>query len=117
MSIVHAALTALALAFTGMCALAFAMDRHHEQLTGQRSIAPWRAGWLRCAGAALLVLCALPALVVWGGSVGTVAWIGFMGAGALLAVVGISLHARWAWRVALVVLVASTLSLVCLAWV
>lgn len=100
MSTLHASLAALALAFAGMAALAFAMDRHYEQLTGARELPGGRGLQLRCLGVPLLAAAFLPAFVTWGGTAGTVAWLGFVSAGALMAVALISVHARWAARLA-----------------
>jgi hypothetical protein len=100
MSTLHASLAALALAFAGMAALAFAMDRHYEQLTGARELPAGLGLRLRCLGVPLLALALIPALQAWGGSVGTVAWLGFVSAGALTAVALISANARWAVRLA-----------------
>ncbi|MDR0201982.1 MAG: DUF3325 domain-containing protein [Delftia acidovorans] len=113
MSTLHASVMALALAFSGMAALAFAMDRHYEQLTGARELPVRRGLLLRCLGAALLAACLLPVLRTWGPTVGTVAWLGFVSAGALAAVAGISAHARWAARMACM---AAALAAVDLAW-
>lgn len=66
MSTLHASLAALALAFAGMAALAFAMDRHYEQLTGAREL-PARCGpQLRGLGTALLALALVPVVSGWG---------------------------------------------------
>ena len=110
MTELHGGLLAWALAVCGMTALAFAMDRHHEQLTGKRSIARSRALSLRGAGAFMLLLSVVPSIQVWGSTVGCVAWLGFVSAGALLAVAGISANARWALRGAVLALLASVIS-------
>ncbi|QIL72805.1 DUF3325 domain-containing protein [Diaphorobacter sp. HDW4B] len=112
MTELHAGLVVLALAWGGMTALAFAMDRHHEQLTGKRSMASSRAISLRGAGAFMLLLSAVPSILVWGSTVGFVAWLGFVSAGALLAVAGIGANARWTLRGVLLALLASVVSLV-----
>ena len=95
-----------------MTALAFAMDRHHEQLTGKRSIVRSRALSLRCAGAFMLLLSAVPSIQLWGSTVGCVAWLGFVSVGALLAVAGISFNARWTLRGAVLALLASVIACV-----
>ena len=112
MTELHGGLLALGLAFCGMTALAFAMDRHHEQLTGKRSISRSRALSLRGAGAFMLLLSAVPSVLVWGSTVGCVAWLGFVSAGALLAVAGISFNARWALRCVVLALLASVIACV-----
>ena len=93
-----AGLLSLALAFAGMSALAFAMERHYEQLTGTRGTPPARR--LRCVGAALLLAAVLPCVWAWGATVGSVAWLGLMSAGAVGCVAAISAAPRWAARAA-----------------
>ena len=95
-----ACLLSLALAFAGMAALAFAMERHYEQLTGARALPAQRHWQLRCLGAALLLAALLPCVWGWGATVGCVAWLGFVSAGALGCVAGISAAPRWAARAA-----------------
>ena len=56
MNALQASVLAFALAFAGMVALAFAMERHHEQLTGAMEISRARSRLLRCAGALLLAV-------------------------------------------------------------
>ncbi|QIL80214.1 DUF3325 domain-containing protein [Diaphorobacter sp. HDW4A] len=111
MTMLYAGMLTLALTLGAMTALALAMDRHYEQWTGQRSVPPTRARWLRIAGVLLLLLSLLPCVQLWGGTVGCVAWLGFVSAGALLAVAGISAHARWAVRAVVLVLLAALASL------
>ncbi len=77
------ALAALALSFSGMSALALAMDRHHQQLR-QRDVAPRLRNILRVLGGILLVMALLPCIDLWGGGAGIVAWAGFLTAGTLL---------------------------------
>lgn len=96
-----ASLLALALSFAGMAALAFAMERHYEQLTGAREQSPALAWQLRCLGAALLPLAALPCVWTWDATVGTVAWLGFLSAGALCSAAALGAAPRWAARAAL----------------
>lgn len=91
---------AWALAFAGMTALAFAMDRHHEQLTGEREVAKGRSRLLRLLGSLLLAAALLPSVGGWGATVGVVAWLGWVSAGALVAVVWIAAAPRWAARAA-----------------
>ena len=93
-----AGLLSLGLAFAGMAALAFALERHYEQLTGRRDTPPARR--LRCLGAALLLAALLPCVWAWGATVGSVAWLGLMSAGAVGCVAGISAAPRWAARAA-----------------
>lgn len=114
MSTLHASLAALALAFAGMAALAFAMDRHYEQLTGARELPARRGPQLRGLGTALLALALVPVVSGWGGTVGSVAWLGFVSAGALMTVALISAHARWAARLAWL---AGVLAVADLAWI
>lgn len=83
MNTTTASLLALALAFAGMAALGFAMDRHHEQLTRRRETPALQRRLLRGLGSLWIVLALAPCLIAWGGSVGTVAWLGFLSAGAL----------------------------------
>ncbi|WP_312834255.1 DUF3325 domain-containing protein [Comamonas sp.] len=91
---------ALALAFSGMTALAFAMDRHHAQLTGEQEIARGRSRLLRLLGSLLLAAAVLPSVGGWGATVGVVAWLGWISAGALVAVLWIAAAPRWAARAA-----------------
>lgn len=91
---------ALALAFAGMTALAFAMDRHHAQLTGEQEIARGRSRLLRLLGSLLLAAAVLPSVGGWGATVGVVAWLGWISAGALVAVLWIAAAPRWAARAA-----------------
>jgi hypothetical protein len=83
MTTTTASLLALALAFAGMGALSFAMDRHCEQLTRWRETPRLQRVLLRGLGSLLIAGALAPCLLAWGGSVGTVAWLGFLSAGAL----------------------------------
>ena len=96
MNPVQASMLALAMAFAGMVALAFAMERHHEQLMGTFAVPPARRRLLRGAGALLLATAMLPCVWVWGATVGTVAWLGWLSAGALGAVAWIAVAPRGA---------------------
>ena len=96
MNALQASMLAFALAFAGMVTLAFAMERHHEQLTGAMEISRARSRLLRCAGLLLLAVAAMPCLQAWGFSVGFVAWLGWLSIGALLVVGLISAVARGA---------------------
>jgi len=78
-----ASLLAFTLCFAGMSALAFAMDRHHAQLTHCHAVPTGRRRLLRASAGALLGLACRVSVVAWGGSVGTVAFIGFLSTGAL----------------------------------
>ena len=100
MSALWAGGSSLALAFAGMAALAFAMERHYEQLTGARALPAARHWQLRCLGAALLLAAVLPCVWAWGATVGSVAWLGFLSAGAVGCVAAISAAPRWAARAA-----------------
>ncbi|CAM4089585.1 DUF3325 domain-containing protein [Comamonas aquatilis] len=82
MSMLQAALAAWALAWAGMTALAFAMERHYQQLTGNMTQPRLHRYVLRTAGALLLAACLLVCLVGWGTSVGVVAWLGWLSLGA-----------------------------------
>lgn len=77
------ALLAFALAFAGMAASGFAMDRHHEQLTQRRETPPVQRRLLRCLGSLLIAFALATCLIAWGGSVGTVVWLGFLSVSAL----------------------------------
>ncbi len=111
MNALQASMLAFALAFAGMVTLAFAMDRHHEQLTGAMEISRARSRLLRCAGALMLAVAIVPCLRAWGFSVGVVAWLGWLSIGALLAVALISAAARWAAAACCILAAAA------LAWV
>lgn len=96
MSTTTASLLALALAFAGMGALGFAMDRHHALLTGGRETPTLQRRLLRGLGSLLIAFALAPCLLAWGGSVGTVVWLGFLSAGAL----GVALLLPWLPRAA-----------------
>ena len=100
MSAWQASLVSLGLAWSGILALALAMDRHYEQLTGLREVPGARRRWLRWAGALLLGAVALLCQQAWGGSVGVVACLGFWSVGAVATVALLSAWPRWAARVA-----------------
>lgn len=108
-----AALLALALSFAGMAALAFAMERHYEQLTGERALPPALAVQLRCLGIALVPFAALPCVWAWGNTVGGVAWLGFLSAGALGSAAAISAAPRFAARAAFA---SGLAAVIALAW-
>ncbi len=100
MTTVQASLQAFALAFAGMAALAFAMDRHHEQLAGEMEVPVKRRRGLRFAGALLLAAAAVPCIQVWSVSAGGVVWLGWLSMGAITAVALISMAPPWAARAA-----------------
>jgi hypothetical protein len=83
MSTLIASLLALALAFAGMVALSFAMDRHFEQLTRRRETPRPLRALLRVLGSLLIAAALAPCLLAWGASVGTVVWLCLLSAGAL----------------------------------
>lgn len=97
MSAWQASLVSLGLAWGGMLALALAMDRHYEQLTGLREVPGARRRWLRWMGALQLVAVGTVCQQAWGGSVGMVACLGFWSVGAVVAVALLSAWPR-AWR-------------------
>ncbi|CAD7713509.1 hypothetical protein LMG31884_06440 [Xanthomonas hydrangeae] len=92
------ALLGTALCHAGMLALAVAMHRHYEQLTGLRT-APITQRWLLRSTATYLLFAALVLCVLdWGGTVGTTLWLGFLSVGALWAALGLAYAPRWsAW--------------------
>ena len=96
MNTLQASVLALALSFTGMAALAFAMDRHYEQLTGNYELPAAQRWLLRCVGVMALVAAIWPCAVAWGATVGSIAWLGWMSVAALTVVLLISAAPRWA---------------------
>ena len=74
---------AFALCWPGMQALAFAMDRHYEQLTGLPEAPRRQRIALRIAGSVLLAVALLLCFSAWGPTIGFVAWWGFLTLGAL----------------------------------
>ena len=85
---------ALALAFAGMTALAFAMDRHYAQLSSLDEVPAAHRMALRVLGALLLLAVCLPAMRGWSAAVGSVLVLGFWSLGALATVAGLSWSAR-----------------------
>jgi hypothetical protein len=67
---VLAAMAAWGLSYGAMAALGLAMNRHHEQLTGQRGVPRRRRIALRVAGVLLLALALWACRELWGPSVG-----------------------------------------------
>lgn len=114
MSAWHASLLSLALAFSGMAALAFAMERHCAQLAPAHEPGAAHAWLLRCLGVPLLLAAALPCVWAWGATVGGVAWLGFLSVGAMGCVAAISAAPRWAARLAWLLAPVAVLAL---AWV
>jgi hypothetical protein len=84
MNHVSIVLTAIALTYAGMAALALAIDRHHRQAFGADA-APTTRATLRIAGSLLLALAIAPCVHLWGFGAGMVAWTGMLTTGALLA--------------------------------
>ncbi len=78
-----ASAVALALSYAGMAGLSLAMDRHHEQVTGQGEVPLPRRRALRASASVLLALALLACTGAWGTTVGFVAWCGFLTAGGL----------------------------------
>jgi len=76
-------LLGLALPYAGFTALCLAMERHHEQVFGQRWIPPGRRRLLRIAGLLLLLASPLPCIAAAGWGVGSVLWCGLLTAAAL----------------------------------
>lgn len=109
MNVLQASWQALALSFAGMAALAFAMERHHEQLTAAMEISAALARLLRAVGAGLLAAAVMPCVQAWGWSVGIVAWLGWLSAGALLVVALISIAARGAAAAACILAAAAAI--------
>lgn len=95
MNLLHASLLAWLLAFGGMTALAFAMDRHYTQWTGQDDIPSALRVLLRCVGVLLLAGVWVPSVFGWSASVSTVIALGFWSMGALLVAGWMSWSPRW----------------------
>lgn len=94
MSTTIAALAALALAFATFACLALAMDRHHEQATGQETTTFGIMCGLRLS-AALLALAAMAAcLQAWGIAVAALVWLGMLSCGAILTTLTLSYAPR-----------------------
>ncbi len=81
-----AALAAFSFAYAGMTGLSLAMSRHHEQVTGRRTLSAGRRYFFRVLGWLLLILAIVPCIQAWGAAVGVVVWFGFLTAGGLLIV-------------------------------
>lgn len=93
-----AALLGTALCHAAMMALAVAMHRHYEQLTGRRTAPVAQRWWLRALAVCLLIAALVLGVLAWGGTVGTVLWLGFVSVAALWAALGLAYAPRWsAW--------------------
>ncbi|WP_370679470.1 DUF3325 domain-containing protein [Comamonas sp. GB3 AK4-5] len=106
MNALYASFWALALSFAGMAALAFAMDRHYEQLTGRYELPAAQRWMLRCVGTVALAAAVFPCVAAWGATVGAVAWLGWISLAALAVVGLISAAPRWAAGLAWAALLA-----------
>ncbi len=73
----------LALPYAGFTALCLAMERHYEQVFGERRIPVGRRRMLRLTGTLLLMASPLPCLAVAGWGTGTVLWCGVLTMAAL----------------------------------
>ncbi|MFC3443675.1 DUF3325 domain-containing protein [Sphingobium rhizovicinum] len=87
------ALSALLACFAGFAALAFAMDKHHRDMTGalpkgRRLTAHKAAGW------SAIGLAALPLMLRFGPGVGLTFWLGMLTLAALLTILGLTYHPR-----------------------
>ncbi|MEQ7808311.1 DUF3325 domain-containing protein [Xanthomonas hortorum pv. hederae] len=92
------ALLGTALCHAGMLALAVAMHRHYEQLTGRRTAPFTQRRLLRAMGVCLLIAALVLCVLGWGGTVGTMLWLGFLSVGALLVALGLAYAPHWsAW--------------------
>lgn len=74
--------TSLALEFCGLTLLALTMERHHEQVFGDRP-ALVRPAFLALAGWLLLILATLPPIAEYGASIGLAIWVGELTVAAL----------------------------------
>ncbi|WIW90362.1 DUF3325 domain-containing protein (plasmid) [Sphingobium sp. V4] len=97
------ALAALLACFAGFTALAFAMDKHHRDMTGTlpkgRPLWPFKAG-----GWGALALAMAPLSWRFGLSVGITFWIGLMMLGALGVALGLTYRPRLLPRAGLIAL-------------
>ena len=92
------ALLGTALCHAAMMALAVAMHRHYEQLTGRRTAPVTQRRLLRTIGVCLLIAALVLCVLGWGGTVGALLWLGFLSMGALWAALGLAYAPRWsAW--------------------
>lgn len=87
------ALSALLACFAGFAALAFAMDKHHRDMTGAlpkgRALGPYKAaGWIAIA------LAALPLIQRFGAGVGLTFWLGVLTLAALCAALALTYRPR-----------------------
>ncbi|MCC4615410.1 DUF3325 domain-containing protein [Xanthomonas campestris pv. asclepiadis] len=89
------ALLDTALCHAAMMALAVAMHRHYEQLTGCRTASVTQRWWLRSVGVCLLIAALVLCVFAWGGTVGTLLWLGFLSVAALWVALGMAYAPRW----------------------
>lgn len=75
---------ACAASFSGMAALALAMDRHYLQSTGSDEVPHRQRQVQRSVAALLLAAVLIPCVQAWGGTVGVVVALGFWSLGALM---------------------------------
>lgn len=97
------ALAALLACFAGFTALAFAMEKHHRDMTG--ALPKGRPlGLFKTGGWALLALAVLPLSARFGLSVGITSWIGLLMLGALGVSFGLTYRPRLLPRAGLIAL-------------
>lgn len=86
--------TSLLLAFCGLALLALSMEKHREQVFGDRpTMAPPLA--LTCAGWLLLGLAAMPPISHHGASIGLAVWTGELSIAAITVVLLHTYAPRW----------------------
>jgi hypothetical protein len=73
----------IALPYAGFAALCLAMERHHEQVFGQRRVPKRRRHTLRVLGWLLLIASPAPCISVLSWGVGSVLWCGLLTAAVL----------------------------------
>ncbi|NIF85806.1 DUF3325 domain-containing protein [Comamonas sp. Tr-654] len=112
MSMLHTTFLALALAWAGMTALALAMERHYEQLTGALELPQLHRRLLRGAAVLLLPTSLLLCLASWGCSVGVTSWIGLLSVGASGTATLLCIQPRWAGWMAISLILGA--GMVCL---
>ncbi len=84
-----------ALAHAGFVALCLSLERHHEQVLGQRRVPPARRRWLSGGGWLLLAASLAPPVRAEGWGLGLVTWLGLLTAAALPVVLLLSFRPRW----------------------
>jgi hypothetical protein len=104
--------TGFALAHAGFVALCLAMQRHHEQVLGQRRIPPARRRCLAAGGWALLAASLAPPVQAAGWGLGLVVWTGLLTAAALPIVVLLAYRPRWVMATAGVAVLGGLVSVV-----